>query len=137
MMGEKVVSNSFVDARAYGIFAALHVGVCAVAVAFGSGKAFLAVLVVSLLAGLRYFCIVYLARNLGRSRQATVIAVSGWIAAFMALASVLFVLGRAGRVYLDWAVIAAVVGPIATTASVLIKGVIALVDRRSGEEAAV
>jgi hypothetical protein len=136
MMGDKVERALPIEPAQWGCFLLLHLAVCFFAGLFGSPKALTAVIVVSILATLRYAAMVTTAMDLGRRGKRMVIAASLWLSALIALAVALFLVGRYSKASLPWAAAAALAGPATVMLSALWKGIAALVSSRTKEAAA-
>jgi len=125
-VGGKVERSTIVGKPGWVCLASIHVAVCAAAAFFASFRAFALVCLVSILAMIRYCCMALAARNLGNAGLAGPVAVSGWIAALVALAAVLFVMGRHDGRLLAWPVAAALAGPAVATVAAAVRGLSAL-----------
>ena len=124
--GGMVESSAIVGKPGWICLASVHAAVCAAAAVFASFRALALVCLVSILALLRYWCMALAARNLGNAGLAGPVAVSGWIAALVALAAVLFVMGRQDGRLLAWPVAAALAGPAVATVAAAVRGLAAL-----------
>lgn len=115
------------------LIASLHAGVCVAAACLGPSRALAAALIVSVLSMARYACMSLMAGRFGVARLASIMAASGWVACFVALAAALFVLGRAGSGLLHWGAAAALAGPVSMTALAIGRGAMAIRrDSRGG-----
>lgn len=115
--------------------ASVHAAVCAAAAVCAPLRAFALACLVSVLAMLRYGCMALSARSLGNAGLAGPVAVSGWIASLVALAAVLFVMGRQDGRFLAWPAAAALAGPAVATVAAVARGIGAIrggPGRRSG-----
>jgi hypothetical protein len=86
-------------------------------------RAFALACLVSILAMVRYCCMALTVRSLGSAGLAGPVAASGWIAALVAMAAVLFVWGRSNPGLLAWPVAAALAGPAVVTVGAAVRGI--------------
>lgn len=121
-----MVGSSMVGKTGLVLLASIHAAVCVAAAFCASLRSFAFVCLVSILAMVRYACMTLSARSLGGAGLAGPVAVSGWIAALIALAAVLFVAGRSGAKFLAWPAAAALAGPAGITVGTMARGIRAL-----------
>ena len=123
--------SAIVGKPGWACLASVHAAVCAAAAVCAPIRAFALACLVAILAMLRYCCMALAARNLGNAGLAGAIAASGWIAALVALAAVLFVWGRSNPGLLAWPAAAALAGPAVVTVGALVRGISSLREAAS------
>lgn len=115
--------SAIVGKPGWACLASVHAAVCVAAAVFAPFRALALACLVSLLAMLRYCCMALTVRSLGSAGLAGPAAASGWIAALVAMAAVLFVWGRSNPGLLAWPAAAALAGPAAVTVGAAVCGI--------------
>ena len=115
--------SAIVGKPGWACLASVHAAVCAAAAVCAPFRAFALACLVAILAMVRYCCMALAARSLGSAGLAGPIAASGWIAALVALAAVLFVWGRSNPGLLVWPAVAALAGPAVVTVGTMVRGI--------------
>lgn len=114
--------SAIVGKPGWACLASVHAALCVAAAVFAPFRAFALACLVAILAMLRYCCMALTVRSLGSAGLAGPAAASGWVAALVAMAAVLFVWGRSNPGLLVWPAAAALAGPAAVTVAALVRG---------------
>lgn len=115
-------------------FGALHLGVLVACALMAGPKALAVVILVTLVAMLRYVGMALVARSLASSRLAVLASLSLWLTSFAALAAILYVTGSKAPAILVWGAAAALAGPASAFLSALVRGLASIIQPK--EEAA-
>ncbi len=115
-------------------FGLLHLGVLGACAFTASPKALAVVILVTMVAILRYVGLALVARSLASSRLALIASLSLWLTSFAALAAILYVIGSRAPAILVWGAVAALAGPASAFLSALVRGLASIIQPK--EEAA-